>query len=137
MFGIGVVKGDSNNPYNWIDYKWGGFGPQYWFILPEVHPSNVWEKKYATIKKERVGDCDVSYHQDVWDKVWDNEQQKWREISVEEHTKLPVLKPYTTRVRWNWDNVTWQFPFIKSAIQNVPIMTELMSVQPMMEPNKS
>ena len=116
------------NPYHVMDGKWGGFGPALWHRLSDVHPNNVWEMGTRSSKQERDGDFDVCIIHNFWLRVWDNEKQIWREITEDEHKKLPVLPERKSQQRWNWKDVDFKIPIINMSNVSIP---DIISIQPM------
>lgn len=92
------------NPYHIHDGKWGGFGPPSWFNFPWGR-RNVYETSIAH---------DGDFVQRFWLKCWDDEAQRWREITDEERAQLPQFER-TKRMTFGglyWDDA------IKQTIHN-------------------
>lgn len=132
MIGIGVVRGNRDNPYNWFDYKWGGFGIKYWHVFPDIHPKNVFEHDHKFYKNGRRS-------RNYWARVWDNDKQVWRKIKTSEYKKLPILKqPGKTVSIKRLAKRLGELPVIMMPVirQTYPelITTDIISVQPMQGP---
>lgn len=81
---------DNMNPYHVRDGKWGGMGIQYWFNNFENLPSrNVYEKSTECISKS----SEESIIRPFWNRVWDNDKNKWRKLNNQEKKLLPKLSP--------------------------------------------
>jgi hypothetical protein len=77
MSGISQSVMDNINPYHVLDGKWGGWGQPMWFVFPAIHPKNVFEVGFLTKGKQ-------------WVRVWDCDANSWRDVTPEEHQKLPT-----------------------------------------------
>lgn len=74
---------DQISPWHIMDGKWGGWGPSYWRRAHEFGfaKSDVVEWRRVEGKQE-------------WYRVWIEADNKWRELTAEEITRLPVFKPF-------------------------------------------
>lgn len=78
---------DLTNPHRICGGKWGGMGgTQQWFMFKDRGKVYEEDSQYSTDNLPEGYTGRTSY---FWKRVWDNDAQCWREITLAELTLLP------------------------------------------------